>query len=146
VNKQLQRGRDLDIDKESDEEIAKQLTPAKDTEAKAKDMSEAYFLVAKLFEFLHLERHIPAQDLFDFLQNPRDKKGEKIEKEIKKYFKEHHELIESNEMKHTINAVFKDMTKWVGSYREFVDFIEETQVLKDVVKKMLNPPTNAKKE
>jgi hypothetical protein len=146
VDKQLQRGRDLDIDKESDEEIAKKLTPAKDTEAKAKDMSEAYFLVAKLFEFLHLERHIPAQDLFDFLQNPRDKKGEKIEKEIKKYFKQHHELIESNERKHTINAVFKDMTKWVGSYREFVDFIEETQVLKDVVKKMLNPPTNAKKE
>ncbi len=142
----MQRGRDLDIDKESDEEIAKQLTPAKDTEAKAKDMSEAYFTVAKLFEFLHLERHIPAQDLFDFLQNPRDKKGEKVEKEIKKYFKQHHELIESSEKKHTVNSVFKDMTKWVGSYREFVDFIEETQILKEVVNKMLNPPTNAKKE
>ncbi len=124
-------------EKQSDDEIAKKLVPAKDTEAKAKDISEAYFAVAKLFEHLHTERQISAEDLFEFLQHPREKNTEKIGKEIKKYFKFHAEFIESDELKKTINAVFNEMTKWVGSYREFVDFIEETQTLKDLVTKIL---------
>ncbi len=133
----MQSGRDLKVDEHNDEDIAKKLVPAKDTEAKSKDISEAYFAVAKLFEYLHLNREISADELFDFLLHPREKKSEKIAKEIKKYFKQHEDVIGSEEQKKTINAVFKDMTKWVGSYREFVDFIEETSALKDVVTKIL---------
>ncbi len=141
----MQPSRNLKTHEQNDEEIGKKLVPAKDTEANAKEISEAYFSVAKLFEYLHTEREISAEDLFDFLQHPREKKSERIAKEIKRYFKAHQDLGGSDEQKQTINAVFKDMTKWVGSYREFVDFIEETHVLKDLVSKVLDQHKKVKK-
>ncbi len=137
--------RDSNVKKQIDEEIVKHLVPAKDTEAKAKDISEAYFVVAKLFEHLHNVKEIPAEDLFEFLQQPRAKKSERITREIKKYFKQHQDIVASGEQTKTIDAVFKEMTKWVGSYREFVDFIEETHVLKGVVAKVLDQKKNEKK-
>ncbi len=141
----VQSGRDLKIKEQSDEDIAKNLVPAKDTEAQAKNISEAYFAVAKLFEHLHAERDISADDLFEFLQHPREKKSDRIAKEIKKYFAQHQDLAGSVEQQQTIKAVFKDLTKWVGSYREFVDFVEETHVLKDMVRKLLEQHKLAKK-
>ncbi|OLS14562.1 MAG: hypothetical protein RBG13Loki_1815 [Promethearchaeota archaeon CR_4] len=133
----MERGHNLKIDINKDGDTERQIIPAKDD--KGKEFSEAYFVVAKMFEYLHIERGIVAEDLYYFLQHPRDKKGECVAKEIKKYFKQHYDAIGTKEQKSLVNGVFSDMTKWVGSYREFVDFIDETHILKELVDKILNP-------
>jgi len=138
----VQVDRDLKSNKPKDGDIENNLIPAADD--KGKEISEAYFIVAKMFEYLHVERGLAADDLYYFLQHPREKKVDRVAKEIKKYYKQHQDAVGMKEQKQQINTVFNDLTKWVGSYREFVDFIEETHVLKELVSKALDQHKDSK--
>ena len=104
-----------------------------------KDFSELYFFVAKMFEFLHLECNYSAEDLYGYLENPRLKRHDRLAKDVKTYIKSQPDIAVPRRFKEGMNVAFHDLSRWAGSYREFVDFIEETSTLKDIVSKMISP-------
>ncbi|HMF34169.1 MAG TPA: hypothetical protein VKK79_22280 [Candidatus Lokiarchaeia archaeon] len=137
----MQRSRDLKAGS-SEEDVDSELKEAQDAGVE-KAESEVFFFVAKMFEYLHLELHYPADELFAYLENPRNKKFEKIAKDIKIYIKKKQNAISKEDFSKHVNSVFEQLTKWDGSYREFTDFLAEAQSLTDLIKEQFSGQENS---
>ncbi|MHA1733619.1 MAG: hypothetical protein ACTSU5_16850 [Promethearchaeota archaeon] len=115
------------------------LKPTSQEAGHEKDDSELWFVVSKMFQYLTLQRGFDAEVLFEFLEkydNPEKKPKhlQAIQKEINRYIKNKaKEYYNPADLKR-VPEVMKSMCSWSGSYREFVDFIDEIKILDEVVK------------